>query len=150
MEETMRLLLLFVIVLPVLTLLVGWAMGAARIPRAFLTFVLWTLVCEALMFYSLIWGQGAMPVMGTFASIALAMFGPVVGVTVSELTSKQVTPPDAVATKAYEGLTPAQKAQVQDGARVVARFAAKHVGNRLRDKGHLRSAQALHEAGKML
>lgn len=146
----MRLLPLLLLGLPVGMLLFGWLIGAMRIPRAFMFFFLWILMCEGLIIWSFISGdpQFVMPML--LLAITLALCGPMLAVVFSAATSRQVTPPVVIAAEVYDGLTPDQKTKVHNAARLVARFAAKHIGNRLQDKGHRRSAQALHEVGKMI
>lgn len=132
---------------PVALLLFAWLLGHAKLTRAFVAFALWVLMCEVIIVSS-IFSYPPNPAPLVLGVLLLFLSIPV-GVLVG-LTGRRDPAPVVVAAEAYDALTPDQKARLHKGAGTFARFAAKHVGNHLRDKGYTRTAEGLNEAAKFI
>jgi len=132
--------------LPIIILVVGWLLGRCRLTRAIVCLAIMMIASQMLLLTSIAKQEPAY----LFLALVIAMFGIVTSVAFSFATSKQVEPPVLVAVEAYQGLDPATQDKLLRGARLAFKFGAKHVANHLRDRGHVRSAEALHQGSRLV
>lgn len=139
----MRILFIY---LPIIILVIGWLLGRCRITRAVVCLGVMMLASQVLLLTSFVKQEPGY----FFLALGIAAFGIITSVIFSFATSKQVEPPVLKAVEAYQGLDPATQDKVRRGARLAAKFAAKHVGNHLRDRGYSRSADALQQGSRLI
>lgn len=146
----MRLLPLIMFALPGLLLLAGWLLGFASIKRAAVFLVGWILACEAVGIWALLSFNDPRGFVFAVVAVVFALLGPLLAVAFG-MTSKPVgRPPIVIAAEAYDNLDASQKEALRKGTRLAAKLAAQHLSDHLRDKGHVRTAEALRDGARMI
>ncbi len=152
----MRIIPFIFLTLPLMYVIIGWAFGFASIRRFVVLLFVWVLTWEVMAFYALFGmttPQGFPDPRGFGVAVVcmlVAFLGPLVAALMSSRLTPLERPPVVVAAEVYQGLDPQQKEQLHKGARVATKFAAKHFGNYLRDKGYTRTGDATQQFGRLL